>query len=45
MFSVDYPYSSNAMGRRFLDNLPLSPADLERFAHGNADRLLKLKAH
>ncbi len=43
MFSVDYPYSSNAMGRKFLDNLPLSPADLEKFAHGNADRLLKLK--
>jgi uncharacterized protein len=44
MFSVDYPYSSNAMGRKFLDNLPLPPADLEKFAHGNADRLLKLKA-
>jgi uncharacterized protein len=43
MFSVDYPYSSNAMGRRFLDNVPLSPADLEKFAHGNADRLLRLK--
>jgi uncharacterized protein len=43
MFSVDYPYSSNAMGRRFLDNVPLSPADLEKLAHGNADRLLKLK--
>lgn len=44
MFSVDYPYASNALGRTFLDNLPLSPADLEKFAHGNADRLLKLKA-
>jgi len=44
MFSVDYPYSSNAMGRKFLDNLPLSPTDLEKFAHGNADRLLKLNA-
>jgi uncharacterized protein len=43
MFSVDYPYSSNVMGRKFLDNVPLSPADLEKFAHGNADRLLKLK--
>jgi uncharacterized protein len=42
MFSVDYPYSSNAMGRSFLDQLPLPPADLEKFAHGNADRLLKL---
>jgi uncharacterized protein len=45
MFSVDYPYASNADGRAFLDNLPLSPADREKFAHGNADRLLKLKAH
>lgn len=42
MFSVDYPYASNAAGRAFLDNLPLSPSDLEKFAHGNADRLLKL---
>jgi uncharacterized protein len=43
MFSVDYPYASNADGRAFLDNLPLSPSDLAKFAHGNADRLLKLK--
>ena len=44
MFSVDYPYASNAEGRAFLDNVPLSPADLAKFAHGNADRLLKLDA-
>jgi predicted TIM-barrel fold metal-dependent hydrolase len=43
MFSVDYPYASNAEGRAFLDKLPLSPGDLAKFAHGNADRLLKLK--
>jgi uncharacterized protein len=43
MFSVDYPYASNAEGRAFLDNVPLSSGDLEKFAHGNADRLLKLK--
>ena len=42
MFSVDYPYASNADGRAFLDNVPLSPADRAKFAHGNADRLLKL---
>jgi uncharacterized protein len=42
MFSVDYPYASNADGRAFLDNLPLAPADLAKFAHGNADRLLRL---
>ena len=45
MFSVDYPYASNAEGRKFLDNVPLKGADLEKFARGNADRLLKLKAH
>jgi uncharacterized protein len=44
MFSVDYPYASNADGRAFLDNVPLSPGDLAKFAHANADRLLKLKA-
>jgi uncharacterized protein len=44
MFSVDYPYASNADGRAFLDNVPLKGEDLEKFAHGNADRLLKLDA-
>jgi predicted TIM-barrel fold metal-dependent hydrolase len=42
MFSIDYPYSSNRTGRNFLDTLKLPAADLEKFAHGNADRLLKL---
>ncbi len=42
MFSVDYPYSSNAKGRAFLDRLPLARADMDRFSHGNADALLKL---
>ena len=44
LFSIDYPYSTNRTGRDFLDTLNLAPADLEKFAHGNADRLLKLKA-
>jgi uncharacterized protein len=43
MFSVDYPYSSNAKGRAFLDRLSLAPADINKFSHGNADALLKLK--
>jgi len=42
MFSVDYPYASNAKGRAFLDRLSLSPADMAKLAHGNADRLLRL---
>jgi len=43
MFSVDYPFSSNTVARAFLDSLPLSPADRKKIAHGNADKLLKLK--
>src|SRR5262249_45539558 len=43
MFSIDYPYCTNRTGRDFLDTLKMSPGDMEKFAHGNADRLLKLK--
>lgn len=42
MFSVDFPYASNAKGRMFLDRLALSPADMAKLTHGNADALLKL---
>jgi uncharacterized protein len=42
MFSADYPYGSMAEGRAFLDQLPVSPADKERIAHRNAERLLRL---
>lgn len=43
LFSVDYPYSTNEQGRHFLDAINLPPGDLEKIAHGNADRLLKLR--
>lgn len=42
MFSVDYPYAANAKGRAFLDRIALSPADMAKLTHGNADALLKL---
>jgi uncharacterized protein len=42
MFSVDYPFASNARARAFLDALPVSQADREKIAHGNADRLMRL---
>jgi Amidohydrolase/Cyclic nucleotide-binding domain/Protein of unknown function (DUF1003) len=42
LFSADYPYASMTQARSFLDQLPVSPADREQIAHGNAERLLKL---
>jgi predicted TIM-barrel fold metal-dependent hydrolase len=42
MFSADYPYGSMSQARTFLDQLPVSPADKERIAHGNAELLLRL---
>ena len=44
IFSIDYPYRANAVGRGFLDHAALAPADMAKLAHGTADALLKLKA-
>jgi uncharacterized protein len=43
MFSVDYPYAPNSMGRKFLDTISLAPADMEKLTHKTADALLRLK--
>jgi uncharacterized protein len=42
MFSADHPYSSMKDARLFLDQVPISPVDRHRIAHGNAERLLGL---
>jgi predicted TIM-barrel fold metal-dependent hydrolase len=42
MFSVDYPYSSNAEGREFVLGAPISDADREKVGFANAARLLRL---
>jgi predicted TIM-barrel fold metal-dependent hydrolase len=42
MFSADYPYGSMEEARSFLQHLPVSDADRERIAHGNAERLFGL---
>ncbi len=42
LFSADYPYSSMEEARAFLLQLPVSAADIERIAHGNAERLMQL---
>jgi hypothetical protein len=42
MLSVDYPFSSNQMGLDFLHGIQLPPEQVEKIAHGNADKLLRL---
>ena len=42
LFSIDYPFSPNAVGRDFLNSLPVSPEDMEKIAHRNTERLLNL---
>jgi predicted TIM-barrel fold metal-dependent hydrolase len=42
LFSADHPYASMLQARDFLERLPVSVADKERIAHGNAERLLRL---
>lgn len=42
MFSVDYPFSTNEMGIQFLNSLKLTDEEIEKFAHGTADKLLNL---
>lgn len=43
MFSIDYPFSANEQGIAFLNEIDLPEDQLAKLAHGNADRLLKLK--
>ncbi len=44
MFSVDYPFSGNERGRKFLEDAAaaLSEQDLEKLAGGNAAKVLKI---
>ena len=40
MFSADYPFGSMLEAHTFLNQLPVSPADREKIAHGNAEVLM-----
>jgi hypothetical protein len=44
MFSIDYPFSPTSKGRDYLVELEkfLSPEDLAKLTHGNAEALLNL---
>lgn len=43
MFSIDYPFSTNEMGIEFLNGIDLPQEQVAKIAHGNADKLLKLR--
>jgi uncharacterized protein len=42
VFTADYPFASMKAGRQFLEQMPINPADKEKIAHLNAERLLGL---
>jgi uncharacterized protein len=42
VFTTDYPYGNINAARQFLDQMPINPADKEKIAHLNAQRLLNL---
>ncbi|MDM0044397.1 amidohydrolase family protein [Variovorax dokdonensis] len=43
LFSVDYPFESNAEAVRWFSQLPIAESDRAKVAHKNAERLLKLE--
>jgi 2,3-dihydroxybenzoate decarboxylase len=45
MFSVDYPFESSTIAADFIEQSPLPEDVRHQICHGNAERLLKLKAH
>ncbi|QBD83403.1 amidohydrolase [Ktedonosporobacter rubrisoli] len=42
LYSADYPFQDGGQARAFLERAPISPADKEKIAHSNAEKLLKL---
>ena len=43
LFSVDWPYESNIAAVEFLKRQPLGPHEMGKVAHGNAERVLRLR--
>jgi predicted TIM-barrel fold metal-dependent hydrolase len=42
LFAIDYPFESSADSVEFLRAAPYTKPELERIAHGNAERILRL---
>jgi predicted TIM-barrel fold metal-dependent hydrolase len=43
MFSIDYPYESSVEAVAEFEQTTLSDNDREKIAHGNAERILRLR--
>jgi predicted TIM-barrel fold metal-dependent hydrolase len=44
MWAIDYPYQPTAPAVRFIETAPLSDAEREQVAHGNAERIFRIAA-
>ncbi|MCV7339967.1 amidohydrolase family protein [Mycobacterium haemophilum] len=42
VFTTGYPFCSMRAARQFFEQMPINPADKEKIAHLNAERLLGL---
>ena len=42
MFSIDYPFETTGKAVDFMRTAPLAPADKQKVAHANAERILRL---
>jgi 5-carboxyvanillate decarboxylase len=43
MWAIDYPYQPTAPAVSFIEKAPLSETEREKIAHGNAERIFKIK--
>ena len=43
MFAIDFPFESSADSVAFLDSAPISAIDRARIAHGNAERVFRIR--
>lgn len=43
MFAIDYPYQETEGAARFMQTAPLPEPDVEKIAHGNAERIFHIK--
>ncbi|MCC6472541.1 MAG: amidohydrolase [Burkholderiales bacterium] len=43
LFAIDWPYEPNSTGMAFLRRLSISDQDREKIAHGNAERVLRMR--